>query len=82
VGVAVGSIAVCVGLTGGLALQHLSTSASAVSQTHIPTARRGDDGGYGDDENGFATAPIGTSTGFAPGSGQLNSGANTSSHGS
>ncbi len=72
----------CVGLTGGLAWQHLSTSASAASPAQITTTRRGDDGGYGDDGNGFVTAPIGTSTGFAPGSGQLTSGANTSSHGS
>lgn len=74
-GVAVGSIAACVALTGGLALQHAAAtnaSASKTPATSLTIANRGEGDGYGDDNNGFPTDPFANPTannGFATGSG-------------
>ena len=85
-GVAVGSIAACVALTGGLAIQHVgatNASASKTPTTSPAVANRGGDDGYGDDNNsGFPTDPFANPTannGFATGAGSTGGGITTSS---
>lgn len=83
-GVAVGSIAACVAITGGLAFQHLGVANAAAAKnptTNPAVASRGDDG-YGDDNNGFPTDPFANpsgNNGFATGSGGSGGGITTSS---
>ena len=80
VGVAVGSIAACVALTGGLALQHLGASNTASATTPTTTARNP----YGSDD-GFQTDPFADpNNGFSNGGGFTPNpgGANTTSQGS
>ena len=80
VGVAVGSIAACVALTGGLALQHLGASNTASATT--PTTAAGT--AYGDD-NGFSNPFNDPNGGFGNGGGGFTpnpGGGNTTSQGS
>jgi hypothetical protein len=80
--VAIGSVAACVALTGGLAVQHLATSGSsaASSSTPVTSVSRGDDGEFGDDGSGFAINPF-SGNPFS-GANQQSGGAVTTSHGS
>ena len=76
-GVAIGSVATCVAITGGLALHHLgSASASSTPTTTATTVQPSNgynsDGFNGADDNGFPVDPFANNGG----------GADTTSHGS
>jgi hypothetical protein len=84
VGVAVGSIAACVALTGGLALQHLGATNASASKTPTTsqTVANGGDDGFGDDNNSFPTDPFANpsgNNGVNSGSGSTGGGITTSS---